>query len=670
LKKGEPKFAFFIVELHSTAYRKFEMFDFIRKHTKVTMALLFLLIVPSFILVGLNSYNSSRENGVTVAKVDGKDIIQSEWDRAHQSEVDRLRASMPTLDVKLLDSPQARYATLERMVRDRVIAAAAEKFKLTTSNQRLARELQQSPEIASLRRPDGTLDMERYRQLLSSQGMTPEMFEANVRADLSNRQVLVGIGASGFSSNSAADLALNAYFERREIQLARFNTADFAAKLSPTDADLEQFYKTNEKLFQAPEQANIEYVLLDVDAVKKSIVINEADLKTYYEQNAQRLSGAEERRASHILIAAPKTASAAEREKAKAKAEELLAIVKKSPDTFAEVARKNSQDPGSAPSGGDLDFFARGAMVKPFEDAAFSMNKGDISGVVESDFGYHIIKLTDIKTPKQRSFEEMRPELEADLKQQQAQKKFSETAEAFTNGVYEQSDSLKPVADRLKLEIKSASHVARQPSTGVTGVLANPKFLNALFATDAIEKKRNTEAIEVGPSQLASGRVIQYTPAHTQPFAEVKDIVRKRWLDQHGAEEARKDGIAKLAAWKAAPASATLSDPVLVSREQTQKLPPQVVDAALRADSSALPTFAGVDLGAQGYAIVKVGKVVPRDAPAEAAAKQEHNQYTQWWTSAENLAYYNGLKERFKAEILVAKPSLPGKENAEEGVTQ
>jgi peptidyl-prolyl cis-trans isomerase D len=646
------------------------MFDFIRKHTKITMALLFLLIVPSFILFGLDGYNQSRDKGAVVAKVDGKDIIQSDWDNAHQREVEKLRTTMPSLDPKLLDTPEARYTVLERLVRDRVIAAAADKFKLATSDQRLARELQQTPEIASLRRPDGSLDMERYRLLLANQGMSPEMFEANVRADLSNRQVLVGIGASGFASNSAADMALNAYFEKREIQLARFSVADFAAKLTPTDADLEQFYKANEKLFQAPEQASIEYVQLDLDSVKKGLTVNEADLKTYYEQNAQRLSSTEERRASHILIASPKTAPAADREKAKAKAQELLALVKKSPDTFADVARKNSQDPGSAPNGGDLDFFARGSMVKPFEDAAFGMKKGDISDVVESEFGYHVIKLTDIKAPKQRSFEEMKPELEAELKKQQAQKKFAETADAFTNGVYEQSDSLKPVADRLKLEIKSVARVMRQPEAGATGVLANPKFLGALFAADAIEKKRNTEAIEVAPSQLVSGRIVQHTPARTQPFAEVKDQVRQRWLSQRGAEEARKEGMAKLAAWKAAPASATgLSLPIVVSREQTQKLPSPVIDAALRADGSALPGFAGVDLGAQGYAIVKVDKVVARDVPVEAAVKQQRNQYAQWWTSAENLAYYNGLKERFKAEILVAKPAAVAA-NAEEAVTR
>lgn len=644
------------------------MFDFIRKHTKWTMALLFLLIVPSFILVGMNN-NPTSDKGDVVAKVDGIEITRPEWDREHLKEVDRLRASMPTLDAKLLDTPQARYATLERMVRDRVAAVAAEKLKLSTSDQRLARALQDSPEIAALRRADGSLDMERYRQLLGAQGMSPEMFEANVRADLSSRQVLAGVANSGFAPGAAADLALNAYFEKREIQVARFNAADYAAKLSPTDADLEQFYKANEKLFQAPEQASIEYVMLDLDIVKKGIAVNEADLKTYYEQNAQKLSGAEERRASHILIATPKTASAEEREKAKVKAEELLAVVKKSPESFAEVARKNSQDPGSAPNGGDLDFFARGAMVKPFEDAAFGMKKGDISEVVASDFGYHIIKLVDIKTPTQRSFEEMRPELEEELKKQQAQKKFSEAAEAFSNGVYEQSDSLKPVAERLKLDIKTASNVTRQPGAGVTGVLANPKFLNAIFSPDSIEKKRNTEAVEVGPNQLVSGRVVQYTPARTQTLADVKDNVRQQWLAQQGAEEARKDGMAKLAAWKSAPASAALSAPILVSREQNQQLPAQVVDASLRADTSALPSLSGVDLGMQGYAVVKVNKVVPREAPLEAAAKQERSQYSQWWSAAEAFAYYAGLKERFKAEILVATPAV-AKVNAEASVKQ
>ena len=638
------------------------MFDFVRKHTKILMAVMFMLIIPSFVVLGVSGYDSARDTGATVAKVDGVKITQTEWDRAHQAESERARAAMPTLDAKLLDSPEARFATLERLVRDRVVAVAADKLKLATSDQRLARELQQNPEIASLRGPDGKLDMQRYRQLLGSQNLSPEMFEANVRADLSRRQVMSGIGGSGFSSQVSADMALNALFEKREIQVARFNAADFVAKLNPTDAELEQFYKANEKLFQAPELASLEYVQLDLNSVIKGITIADADLKTYYEQNVQRLSGAEERRASHILVTSPKTASAAEREQAKTKATELLAAVNKAPETFADVARKNSQDPGSASNGGDLDFFARGAMVKPFEDAAFALKKEDISALVESDFGFHIIKLTDIKAPKQRTLAEMRPELEADLKKQQAQKQFAEQAEIFTNMVYEQAESLKPVAERLKLEIKTVAKINRQAQPGAAGAVANAKFLTALFAPDATEKKRNTEATEVAPNTLVSGRIVQYTPARTQPFAEVKLNVRQRWTAQRSAEEAKKEGEAKLAAWKTAPATAVFPAAVIVSRDQTQQQSSALIEAALRADVTGLPAapaLTGVDLGAQGYAVLKVNKVLPRDAQPAAAALQARQQYAQAWTAAESLAYYNSLKDRFKTEILVSRPA-PG----------
>ena len=638
------------------------MFDFVRKHTKIMMFLMFLLIIPSFVLFGIDGYNRFREKGEAVARVGGHDITQGEWDATHKSESDRMRASMPNLDAKLLDSPEARYATLERLVRERVLVEAADKFKLTTSDARLARDLQENPAIASLRGADGKLDMDRYRQLAASQGMTPEGFEARVRHDLSVRQVEAGVTATGFSAAGVADVALNAFFEKREVQIASFAPADHAAKINPTDAELDAFYKANQFMFQAPEQASIEYIVLDLDSVKKNIALTEADLKSYYEQNAARLSGKEERRASHILINAAKDVAPVERQKAKARADELLQLVRKAPETFAEIAKKNSQDTGSAANGGDLDFFARGAMVKPFEDAAFAMKKGDVSEVVESDFGYHIIKLTDIKTPKQRSFEELRASIEADLKAQQAQRKFAETAEAFTNGVYEQSDSLKPIAEKLKLEVKAVANVMRKPAVGVTGALANEKFLTAIFGPDAIEKKRNTEATETAPNQLTAGRVTQHTPARTLPFTEVRSVVRDRVIAAQATELARKEGMAKLTAWKASPAAAAMPAPVVVSRDQAQNLPQQVLGAALNADASVLPVFVGVELGAQGYAVVKVSKIVPRPAPAEAAARQDRAQYTQWWTAAENQAYYALLKERFKVEMMATRPVRPSAE--------
>lgn len=628
------------------------MFDLVRKHTKILMGLMFLLIIPAFVLVGIDGYGQLDDKGAVVARVGGQEITQGEWDGAHRNEVDRLRASAPNIDVKLLDSPEARAATLERLVRDRVLGQAAGKFNFMTSDARLAHDLQQDPTIASLRKPDGKLDMDRYRQLVASQGLTPEGFEARVRYDLSVRQVESGVVDTGFSAAGVADASLNAFFERREVQIANFLAADFKSRVKPTDAELESFYKANQALFQAPEQASIEYIVLDLESVKKSISLSDADLKSYYDQNAIRLSGKEERRASHILINAGKDLSAADREKARARAQEILQTVRKIPESFAETAKKNSQDSGSAANGGDLDFFARGAMVKPFEDAAFAMKTGEISDLVESDFGFHVIKLTGVKTPAQRSFEELRTDIEADLKKQQAQRKFAETAEAFTNGVYEQSDSLKPVADKLKIDIQVATNVTRKSDSGAAGVLGNAKFLAAIFAPESIDKKRNTEAIETAPSQLSAGRIVQYTPARTLAFNDVKSIVHERVVTTKAAELAKQEGTSKLAAWKASPSTATMPAAITVSRDQSSDILPAVMTAALRTNGATLPGFVGVDLGAQGFAVVRVNKIQARPAPAQAVAVQERAQYAQMWTKAENQAYYDLLKERFKVQIL------------------
>jgi len=630
------------------------MFDFVRQHTRIMQFLLFLLIFPSFVLFGLEGYNRSLEKGAPVATVNGVDITQAEWDNAHRQQVDRMRSSMPNADIKLFDTPEAKYSTLERMVRDRLLQVAAQQLHLGVSDQRLAGELQQNPNIASLRRADGTLDIERYRQLLSSQGMTPEMFEAQVRADLASRQTMSGVGVTSFSPAALANVTLNAFYEQRQVQVARFEASNYAAQIKPTDADLETYYKSHTAQFQSLERADIEYVVLDLAAVQKSVVVPESELKSYYEQNLSRLAGLEERRASHILINADKAAPAAEREKARAKAQELLAVVQQSPDKFADLAKKNSQDSGSAAKGGDLDFFARGAMVKPFEEAVFALKKGETSGVVETEFGFHIIRLTDIKQPKQKSFEEQRASLEVDVRRQLAQRKFAEAAEQFTNLVYEQSDSLKPAAERLKLEIQHASGLTRDasPSAGAS-VLANPKFLASIFSADSIEKKRNTEAVELGANLLAAARITQHSPARTLPLEEVKARVLEQVKAIQSAERARQEGSAKLTEWKASPDNAKLPASVVISREDKQQQPATIVEAALRASTQTLPAWVGVDLGSSGYAVVKVEKIVPRDAAQNRA--RERDQYAQWWASAEGLAYYRLLKEKFKVEIKVAR---------------
>ncbi len=630
------------------------MFDFVRKHTRIMQFLLFLLIFPSFVLFGLEGYNSFREGGATVASVDGQDITQGEWDAAHRSQVERMRSSMPNVDVKLFDTPEAKYSTLERLVRDRLLQVASAKLRLGASDARLAAELQQNPTIAALRRADGTLDMERYRQLLGTQGMSPESFEAQVRGDLASRQVMSGVGVTSLSSATLADVTLNAFYEQRQVQVARFAPADFVGQINPTDAELETYYKANPDKFQSAERADIEYVVLNLAAIQKDIVVPEAELKTYFEQNAARLAGLEERRASHILINADKGAPAAERDAARAKAQALLVEVQKTPAQFAELARKNSQDTGSATKGGDLDFFGRGAMVKAFEDAAFALKKGETSGVVETEFGFHIIRLTDIKQPEQKSFDSQRAKLEQEVRGQLAQRKFAEVAEQFTNLVYEQSDSLKPAAERLKLDLQTASNLGREPVAGNTAA-NNPKLLAAVFSQDSIEKKRNTEAVELAPNVLAAARITSYSPARTLPLDEVKARVREQVVAQQAGERARSEGIAKLAEWKTSPDAAKLPAAIVVSREAKQAQPSALVEAALRASTQTLPAWVGVDLGISGYAVVKVEKVLPRDAANAAGLAREREQYAQWWASAEGLAYYKLLKEKFKAEIKIAR---------------
>ncbi|GAA4429387.1 SurA N-terminal domain-containing protein [Acidovorax lacteus] len=633
------------------------MFESIRKHSKIVMFLLFLLVIPSFVLVGIDASYFTEKSPV-VARVDGHDITQADWDNAHRVEADRLRAQSPGIDAKLLDSPQARYATLERLVRDRVFAAAIKDLHLTTSDARLAQELQSIPAIAQLRRPDGTLDTQAYQALVAAQGLTPEGFEANVRQDLTVRQVMGGIVTSAFGTEAQRQQAMDALYQRREVQIVRFKPEDFSGKAQPTDAEVQAYYESKPAQFQQTEQATVEYVVLDLDSVMASITVPEDDLKTYYQENLDRLAGKEERRASHILINAPQSMAAADREKAKARAQELLEQVRKSPGSFAELARKNSEDTGSAPSGGDLSFFARGAMVKPFEEAAFALKKGEISDVVETDFGYHIIQLTDVKTPRRPSLEELRPTLVSELKQQLARRKFAEVAETFSNSVYEQADSLQPVAEKLKLKVQTAKGVTRDPGPAAAGPLANPKFLAALFASESIESKRNTEAVETGSSQLVAGRITEYQAAKTLPFDEVKDRARRLLVAQRAADMARQEGQSKLAAWTAAPDSATgLGAPVVIARDQPQGQPRTIIDAALRAKADKLPAWTGVDLGDQGYAVLKVNRIAERPATPEAEVAQQRQIYAQWLGTAEGLAYYELLKQRFKVQIKAPRPS-------------
>jgi peptidyl-prolyl cis-trans isomerase D len=633
------------------------MFDFFRRHTRALQFVLVLLVFPSFVFFGIQGYSRFAGNDQqTVAKVGGQVITQVELDNALRDRVERARRQMPSIDPKLFDTPDMRRLALETLIRERVLNAAADKLHLVPTDERVRSLFKNDPQFAQLRDADGFANP----AVIAALGMSSEGFAQRLREDISTRQVMNGLTGSAIAPATAASAALDAMYQQREVQVLRFDAKDYLAKVTPGDSEIEAFYKDpgHAAQFQAAEEASVEYLVLDLDALKKDVKISEDDLKKYYTENEKRFTSPEERRASHILIKADKDAPKAEHDKARAKAEALLAEVKKDPSKFAEIAKKNSDDEGSAAKGGDLDFFGRGAMVKPFEDAAFGLKPGEISGVVESDFGYHVIQLSEVRGGEKKSFDAVRAEIEAEFRTQQAQKLFAQAAVDFDDMVYQQSDSLKPAADRWKLEIQKADHVVRDPGPKATGALANPKFLEALFASDATQNKRNTKAIDVGASKLAAGRVVRYSPAHQLPLAEVKEKVRQQIVTTQAAVMAKKLGAEKLVAARAAPATPLSDNTLIVSRAQPRELPRNLLDAVLKAQVATLPAFVGVDLGDQGYAIARISKLLGRD-PSTADPVKAKEQYAAVWGDAEGQAYYATLKARFKATISEAALATP-----------
>ena len=638
------------------------MFETIRQSKSVMVFLLGLLVV-AFVFVGVSGYTQLDSEGPVVAELEGVTITQAQWDRAHDFEIERLRQAMPQLDVKLLGSPEARYATLERLVQDELIAAAVREDRVVAGEAAVQNALRNDDWLNARRDASGNLNVEQVREELALRGMTDEAYAAQLAYGLSVAQISGGIEGTGFGLPVAAKATLDAYFERRQIQYARFNPRDFTKEATVTDDEVKAFYTDNQANFMAPETVDVAYLVLDQAEVAKSIEVSDADLLAYYEQNKSRLSGAEERRASHILLNLEKDAAPDAVKALEDKANALLAKVKADPASFAAVAKENSQDPGSAPQGGDLGLFGRGAMVPAFNDAVFAMKKGEISDIVRTDFGLHIIQVTDIKEPPIKPFAELKAQLLADQQSAQAMKKYAEIAETFSNSVYEQADSLEPTAEALGLQVRVAKGVSRAGPADKDDepVWSNSKLREAVFSADAIEKKLNTAAVDIGESRLVAARVTAHQLARVRTLDEVGVRIRGLLVAQKAVALAAAKGKEALEAWRGGSQDAVdnvaLSKLVTVSRDTQVDVPANLIIAALRVDAQKLPAWTSVDQGLQGFVVLKVAGVEKRASVAEAQAKQEIEQYARAWTSSELKAYVNLLKARFNATILVPNPS-------------
>jgi len=631
------------------------MLDFVRNNRRLMLLLLLVLVFPSFVFFGIESYSRFMDSSHDAAKVDGRTITVQEVDNVVRDQSERMRQMLGNnYDPRMFEGASARQAVLDQLIQQHVISDATQKKHLTVSDAQVLAAIQGIPAIAQLRTADGKFDEKAYVQLLAAQGMTPDQLDARMRFELATQQLGGAVGTTAFVPKSLLDRLIAIRDQQRDVQAIVIKPADFTAKVTPDAAALKAYYESHLASYTMPEQAKVEYVVLSGEALAASQAVTPEELKSYYDSNIQRFRTEEQRRASHILIAAPKDGKDADRKAAKEKAEKLLEDLRKHPETFAEVAKKNSQDPGSAEKGGDLGFMGRGALVKPFEDAMYALKEGQISDVVETDYGYHIIKLTGIEPAKTQPLDAVRPELEAELKKQLAAKKYAEQADAFGNMVYEQSDSLKPAADKFKLTIQTADNVTRapNPALGKDNPLNNEKVLKALFSDDAIKSKRNTEAIQVGPTTLVSARVVDYRPATARKFEDVEAQVRQAYIAQQAAELAHKDGEARLDALKKSGSADGFGPMTTVSRAKAGGLTPKAVDAIMRADATKLPSLVGVDLGADGYAIYRIAKV---STPPQANAGQREadaQQLSQLAGQTELAAYYDALKAAAKVKIM------------------
>ncbi len=568
------------------------MFDLVTKHKRIAQVILALLVIP-FAFVGVDYYFRRDATTTPIATVGGAEVTRAEFDELVRQQQDRMRQTMGrAFDPAIFDNPEVRYSLVEQLVSQRLLQKQAQEQRFRVTDADLARAI---GEIEAFR-VDGKFSPERYRQLLAAQNMTPAMFEQRLREELILAPLSEPLASGNIVAKSSAERFVALLEQQREVAAATVDAEPYA----------------------------IEYVMLTLPALSAKVTVDPAEVRKQYDDNIKSYSKAEERGASHILVAVKPGASDADKAAAKDKAERLAKEVRASPARFAELAKANSDDPGSAAQGGDLGTFARGSMVKAFEDAVFAAKSGDIVGPVETEFGYHVIRVTGIEGGRTRSFDEVKAEIEQDMKRNRAQAQFAQSADQLQNIVYEQADSLAPAAKALGVEVVQTPLVTRSQVQQLA--LGNAKFVQALFSPESIQGKRNTDAIEVGPNALMSGRIVEYKAAAPRPFDEVKEEIRRQLVVRGASEMAQKAGRDKLALLEQGKSDkesgVAFGKPVALQRGQAQPgFSPDAVNRIFQANATKLPAYVGATNDRGGFSIYKVlGVTTP---PAGDAAKAE-----------------------------------------------
>ena len=608
------------------------MFDFVQKYKRVIQVFLALIAI-TFATWGIESYTRFRGGRDTVATVNGLEISQREFAEELRRQQEQLRRMFGgAVDPAMLDSPEMRRSVLEAMIGQRVVASEAARAHMFMSREAVIEAITSAPDFQE----DGKFSAAKYSAYLASRGVSDQGNVIELQSQIPLARMAGAISDTAIAPRSVVARVTALEAQRREVADARLDVKQYLPQVKVSDEQVKSYYEANQGDFRTPERVRVEYVVLSAEALARQDPPTDQEVRAAYDARANQFTVGEQRRASHILV------------KTREEADKLFAELKKNPGQFAALAKKYSQDPGSAEKGGDLGWFGRGMMVKPFEDAAFKLGNNEMQ-VVESEFGFHVLRVTGIVAAKQRPYEDAKKELVEELGKQKGQRKFAEAAENFSNMVYEQSDSLKGVAERYKLQIQTTGWIAKSARQEL-GALDNPKLLSALFSADAIKNKRNTDAIEVAPNTLVAARVVEHQPAAQRKLEEVKNDIGQMLRNREASALALKDGSAKLEALrKGQDAGVKFGAPRMLSRRDSQGFPPNVTRQVFGADASKLPAYIGVPIPDAGYVLLRVSRVVdeaPKETDPQAALRA-----AALYGNAQYQAYVESLRSRADVEI-------------------
>ena len=625
------------------------MLDAIRKHTNGWMAKVILaLITVPFALFGIDSYLSQSGRDVAVAKVNGDKISMQEYSNAIENVRNRMQAD-GKVDAALLDSPQLKQSVLDGLITRRLVNAEIRKANFKISDEQLSQHILGMPEFQE----NGKFSEDIYQKTLAQNKLTATKFENDRRSELLTQQARDGLAALVSVPKGVAEQTLQYAYQQREVSAAEIKTAQFISQIKVTPEQVKAYYELHKDKFVVPEQVKLEFAMLSAASFVAQMKVDDKEIKDFYDANSAKFQGDEQRHASHILISRGTTDK--DKAAAKAKAEDVLAQLRKSPKSFEALAMKYSQDPSGA-KGGDLGTFGRGAMVKPFEDAVFGMKVGQISDLVESEFGYHIIRLDGI-SGQNTSFDSLKLQIKGDLSWQKAQAKYAELADDFSNTVYEQSGSLKPAADKFNLQLQTSDWLSRDDGAKF---FKNEKLMNSVFSEAVLKDKRNTEAIEVSPNNMMSARVVDYKASAPRTFDEVKGGIEAVLKLEQAVKLATDKGVASLAKLKAGDAGKDLEwiAPVTVDRKNAQGLTDVVMNQVFKIDASKLPAYAGFVNGKTSYTIVKILSVA--NALKDDEAKKTAEADLQAAMAAEYVSAY-GQSLKAKSDVVVNRKLLETK---------